>query len=168
MAALAHGIEERLAAVDDVIAVLKAVTGVAIADQLLEDCFPLNERHARQVLAVLLEDIESVKFERDAGGDASLQHGEVVTAMVVDGDDLTVEQRRSFRHRLEARQNDLELLGPVVAIARVDPDLAARDRHLGSVAVELHLEQPVVAGRDGLRQRAELERSEGRERIGRF
>ncbi|MET3900419.1 hypothetical protein ABIB57_004385 [Devosia sp. UYZn731] len=167
MAAGAHGVEHRLAIADDMVGILQAIVAVTPADQLFEDGFALDERQCDQVVTVLLEDVEGVEFERDAGADAALQHREISPARFVDGHDLPVEQQGACGQGLERAEDDLELVGPIVAVARINSNLRARDGDLGAIAVELHLKQPVVAGRDGVAKRAKLERSECGEGIAR-
>ena len=80
--------------------------------------------------------------------------------MAVDGHKLAVDQRRALRQSLKRRNDYLELLCPIMAVARVDHNIGARYGSLGTIAVELYLEEPISAYGYGVGEGAELEGGE--------
>jgi hypothetical protein len=81
--------------------------------------------------------------------------------VLVDGADLAVDQRGALGDAGEARDQEAELLDPVVAVARENADLVTDDGSLGAVAVVLHLKDPAVARGNLALKRRQLRRPKG-------
>ena len=75
-----------------------------------------------------------------------LEPGEVRTAVGIAGHNLAVEHCRLGRQLVQQLRNGREPLREIVPIAAVDDYARAHVVDLHTVAVELHLMQPVVAG----------------------
>ena len=79
-----------------------------------------------------------------------LQQAEARAALLVERNDLAVEQCVFYAQFLERARDAGELVGPVLARARVDANASAGDRGDCAIAIVLDLVQPVVArGRRG-------------------
>jgi hypothetical protein len=169
MVAGTHRVEHLLAAPDDVLGIGYGGVRRDIFQQSFEPLLALELRQSGDVLAVELEQVEGVEGDRFLAVERVFEEREVGAPMLVGGADLAVNQCGS-PGQLGKRWNDVaELAGPVVAIAGIHAHLVAGDGSLSAIAVELHLEEPAVAGRDPSLEGGELEWTEGREdELGRF
>ena len=136
---LAGRSEEFRAVLGDVLAVADGRRRVL--EQPLEQRFALDERHARQIPAVEMQQIES--DEHDLGARARqrvLQTLEARDAARVVDDGFAVDERRAARQRAGRRRDGFEALGPIVAAACQHRGVPVLDSTQHAIAVELRLE----------------------------
>ena len=99
-----------------------------VLEQPLEQRFALDERHARQIPAVEMQQIEG--DEHDLGPRARqrvLQALKARDAVRVVDDGFAVDERRAARQRARRRRDGFEALGPIVAAARQHRGVAVLD-----------------------------------------
>ena len=97
-----------------------------------------------------------------AVGYCRLQRGEIRRAMVVECNDLAIDE--PIRQRARLLRDSGELVGPVQALAGLEPGLAALDAQLHAVAVEFDLVAPAFPARRTVDRGAELGGDEIRHR----
>ncbi len=112
-----------------------------------------------------MQQVERIKL--DGGGsslDRRLERLEAGLPIRVQHDRLAVDQRRADRERSRVVQDGLELLAPIEPRARKGMASPPGDAQQAPIAVELHLVQPAITGRDMIDQCRELHRLERRRR----
>ena len=161
-----HAFEMLLAggaeAVRTVAAHVHAVAQVVgrVAHQRLQQLLALGERPVAQIVS-----LERQQVERHVGGVLArrvaqevLQRLEIGLSGLVGYHELAVEHHRSSRRPVfQGARDGGKVAGVVVAVARDEARPAAFDVCDDAVAVVLHLEQPVVAGRRRAHQLGQLD-----------
>ncbi len=137
----------------------------SLAQQPLQPFLALDEGPAADVLAILLQQVETEAGKLlPAMLESRLERGEIRSALVVEGDDLAVDQR-AVRGKGRRRIGDaLELVGPVLTAARIDARALAGDGDQGSIAVIFQLRQPLAALRRACDEGCELHLAKARHR----
>jgi hypothetical protein len=113
--------------------------------QAFERALAFDQRCGAQVVPVEIEQIERV-VDQLAGAFLSelpAQRLEIRQAGGSEHGGLAVDDQVTRGERFGGARDRPELLGPVVAAARIDPDPPVVDVHLGAIAVDLDLVQPV-------------------------
>src|ERR1700730_3498306 len=122
--------------------------------------FALDERQAREIAPVTMEEIENVidKSFPLAGLERSLQPGKARNAVCFLDHDLAVDERGARRQPRHGGRDISKFAGPVEALAREQLDLAMLEPRLNAIAVKLDLMHPALARGWLLAQRCERRR----------
>jgi len=135
-------------------------------EQALEHRLALEQRSARQVLAVEMQEIEDEIHElvRRVMIGRRLHGGKGRQAVRADRTEFAVEIGLPDLAAAERRRGRPVAVGPVQPGAREQAHVAAVNPRVDAVAVELDLMDPPVAGGRLVPQKGELRLDEGRQR----
>ena len=120
---------------------------LALLENLREQRAALDERHAAQVVAAEIGQVEDEvdNVLRGRGIERPLQRLEIGPPLRVEHGDLAVDPRGIDAQQAHFVLEPLEARGPVVAVAREEPHVVAIDAGEQPIAVELDLVGPAAA-----------------------
>ena len=157
----AHLLQQRFAIAHDMVGEMDG--GLGLLEQRRQPVLAFEVAERGEILAFQFEEIEEMEAEPVAlrlrpvaALEDLLEGGEVGIALGVVRDDFAVHEGRGKIERGNGLDERAELVGPVLAVARVDRDVAPIDRDQRAVAVILDLVEPGAALGHAVGERGEL------------
>ena len=149
----------------EMLAETNPAAGRGVGQNVLQQLLARQQRRAREIVAIEMQEVEGVEHEIVAARFQLLLEGaEARMALRILDHDLAVDQRLPRRQCRQRRGDGLELAGPIETSPRLELDLAAGETGLHAVAVEFDLVDPVRRIRRRVAQQRQAWRHEVRKR----